>query len=138
MRDKIIAELTRLAEIDERIYLITGDLGYVVLDPFREKFPQRFINVGIAEQNMTALAAGMALEGNIVFTYSLSNFPTMRCLEQIRNDICYHKCNINIICVGGGLGLRQSRHYPSCNRGHSNYESFAGNEGLRSWRCIRS
>ena len=85
MRDKIIAELTRFAEIDERIYLITGDLGYVVLDPFREKFPQRFINVGIAEQNMTALAA---------------NFPTMRCLEQIRNDICYHKCNINIICVG--------------------------------------
>ncbi len=101
MRDKIIAELTRLAEVDERIYLITGDLGYVVLDPFREKFPQRFINVGIAEQNMTALAAGMALEGNIVFTYSLSNFPTMRCLEQIRNDVCYHKCNINIISVGG-------------------------------------
>ena len=63
----------------------------------------RYINVGIAEQNMTALAAGLALEGNTVFTYSLGNFPSIRCLEQIRNDICYHRANVKILAVGGGL-----------------------------------
>lgn len=102
MRDRVISELTRLACEDERIFLIAGDLGYVVLDKFRETCPERYINAGIAEQSMAALAAGMSREGCVVFTYSLGNFPTLRCLEQIRNDICYHKCNVKIICVGGG------------------------------------
>jgi len=103
MRDHVISELTKLGKRDDRIYLITSDLGYVVLDGFREKCPGRYINVGIAEQNMTALAAGMAREGSIVFTYSIGNFPTLRCIEQIRNDVCYHDANVKILSVGGGF-----------------------------------
>lgn len=103
MRDHVLSELTNLAKKDKRIYLITGDLGYVVLDGFKEACPDRFINAGIAEQNMTALAAGMAREGNMVFTYSIGNFPTLRCIEQIRNDVCYHKANVKILAVGGGF-----------------------------------
>lgn len=103
MRDHVLAELTKLAKEDKRIHLITGDLGYVVLDGFKEACPDRFINAGIAEQNMTALAVGMAREGNMVFTYSIGNFPTLRCIEQIRNDVCYHKANVKILAVGGGF-----------------------------------
>ena len=68
---------------------------------------QQFINAGVAEQNMTAVAAGMALEGFTVFTYSIGNFPTLRCLEQIRNDVCYHDLNVNILAVGGGFSYGQ-------------------------------
>ena len=67
------------------------------------KFPDRFFNVGIAEQNMTPVAAGMALTGKTVFTYSIGNFPTLRCLEQIRNDCAYHNANVKVVCVGGGF-----------------------------------
>lgn len=107
MRNHLIAELENLAEQDSRIYLFTGDLGYGVLDRFQEKFPERFINAGISEQNMTAAAAGMALEGNTVYTYSIGNFPGMRALEQIRNDICYPQANVKIIVVGGGFAYGQ-------------------------------
>lgn len=103
MRDHVINELINLAENNPHIYLICADLGYVVLDKFKEAMPDKFLNVGIAEQNMTALAAGLALEGNTVFTYSIGNFPTLRCIEQIRNDICYHNANVKILAVGGGF-----------------------------------
>lgn len=103
MRDHVLAELAKLGQKDDRIYLITGDLGYKVLDGFIEANPGHFINAGIAEQNMTALAAGMAKEGSIVFTYSIGNFPTLRCIEQIRNDVCYHHGNVKILAVGGGF-----------------------------------
>lgn len=103
MRDHVIGEITELVKKDPHIYLITGDLGYVVLDKFKEAAPDNFINAGIAEQNMTALAAGLALEGNTVFTYSIGNFPTLRCIEQIRNDVCYHHANVKILAVGGGF-----------------------------------
>lgn len=103
MRDHVLSEITKLAQIDSNIYLITADLGYVVLDDFRRKCPNQYINVGIAEQNMTSLAAGLAREGNVVFTYSIGNFPTLRCIEQIRNDVCYHNCNVKILAVGGGF-----------------------------------
>jgi len=73
------------------------------LDDFRDSFPDNFINAGVAEQNMTGIATGMALEGKIVFTYSIANFPTLRCLEQIRNDACYHGVNVNIVSIGGGF-----------------------------------
>jgi transketolase len=65
--------------------------------------PDQFTNAGIAEQNMTSFAAGLALEGKTVFTYSIGNFPTLRCLEQIRNDCAYHNANVKIVCVGGGF-----------------------------------
>lgn len=102
MRDTVIRTLIELGKVDRNIELITGDLGFGVLKPFWEALPDQFINAGIAEQNMTGVAAGMALEGKKVFTYSIGNFPTLRCLEQIRNDCAYHNANVNIICVGGG------------------------------------
>lgn len=103
MRDTFVRTLIDIAKQDPNVYLITGDLGFGVLKPFWEQLPDQFINAGIAEQNMTGLAAGMALEGKIVFTYSIGNFPTLRCLEQIRNDCAYHNANVKIICVGGGV-----------------------------------
>lgn len=103
MRDTFVRTLIQLAREDRDIRLITGDLGFGVLKPFWEQLPDQFINAGIAEQNMTAVAAGMALEGKTVFTYSIGNFPTLRCLEQIRNDCAYHRANVKIVCVGGGF-----------------------------------
>lgn len=103
MRTAFINRLTELACRDERIWLVCGDLGYNVLDLFADKFPSRYLNAGVAEQNMTGIAAGLALSGKTVFTYSIANFPIMRCLEQIRNDVCYHNLNVKIVAVGGGL-----------------------------------
>jgi len=103
MRTAFIKTLCELAEQDERIWLLCGDLGYSVLEGFSSRFPNRFVNVGVAEQNMTGIAAGLALSGKVVFIYSIANFPVMRCLEQIRNDVCYHNLNVKIVTVGGGL-----------------------------------
>lgn len=103
MRDTFVRTLIGLAKENKNIELITGDLGFGVLKPFWEQLPDQFTNAGIAEQNMTTVAAGMALEGKIVFTYSIGNFPTLRCLEQIRNDCAYHNANVKIVCVGGGF-----------------------------------
>lgn len=103
MRTAFINALMAAAERDERIWLLTGDLGYSVLEPFAERFPDRYINVGIAEQNMTGVAAGLAMAGKTVLTYSIANFPTLRCLEQIRNDVCYHGLNVKVVAVGGGM-----------------------------------
>jgi len=104
MRAAFIRALLDLAERDDRIYLVVGDLGYSIVEPFVARFPARFLNVGVAEQNMTGIAAGMALCGKVVFTYSIANFPTLRCVEQIRNDVCYHNADVKIVSVGGGLG----------------------------------
>lgn len=103
MRDTFVRTLIELAKKDKNIELITGDLGFGVLKPFWEQCPNQFTNAGIAEQNMTTVAAGMALEGKTVFTYSIGNFPTLRCLEQIRNDCAYHNANVKIVCIGGGF-----------------------------------
>ncbi len=103
MRDSCIHSLTDLAEKDKKVFLITADLGFGLFDDFVKRCPRQFLNVGIAEQNMIGIATGLALEGRIVFVYSLGNFPTLRCLEQIRNDACYHGLNINIISSGCGL-----------------------------------
>jgi len=103
MRNAFIEELVQLARVNKNIALVVGDLGYKVVEPFADEFPDRFINAGVAEQNMTGLAAGMASEGFHVFTYSIANFPTFRCAEQIRNDIDYHNLPVTIVTVGGGL-----------------------------------
>lgn len=103
MRDHFIRTLLELAKQDPNIELLTGDLGFGVLRPFWEALPDQFLNVGIAEQNMISMAAGMAMEGKTVFVYSIGNFPTMRCLEQIRNDCAYPGANVKIICVGAGF-----------------------------------
>ena len=103
MRDAFTRRLEELAAQDPRIFLITGDLGFGVLDPFEKKFPKQYLNAGVAEQNMTGVATGLALEGRIVFTYSIGNFPTLRCLEQIRNDAAYHEANVKVVAIGGGF-----------------------------------
>jgi transketolase len=119
MRNSFINALEELAEEDDNIYFITGDLGYSVIEGFQSKFPERFLNAGIAEQNMTGVAAGLSSIGKVVFTYSIANFPIVRCLEQIRNDVCYHNLNVKIVAVGGGLA------YASLGYSHHGLEDLA-------------
>ena len=104
MRTAFINALRNAASADPRIFLVTGDLGFGVLSEYCRDLPEQFLNAGVAEQNMTAVACGLALDGRIVFTYSIGNFATLRCLEQIRNDVCYHNANVKIVCIGGGFG----------------------------------
>jgi len=103
MRTAFIETLCELAASDPRIWLLAGDVGFSVVERFSRRFPDRFVNAGVAEQNLTGVAAGLALSGKVAFTYSIANFPTLRCLEQIRNDVCYHRCNVKIVSVGGGF-----------------------------------
>lgn len=103
MRNAFIEELVSAARSGKDVVLVVGDLGYKVVEPFADEFPHRFFNAGIAEQNMMGLAAGMASEGVHVFVYSIANFPTFRCAEQIRNDVDYHNLPVTIVSVGGGL-----------------------------------
>jgi len=113
MRTTFIKQLVQNAEQDSSIYLVCGDLGFSVIEAFREKFPERFINAGIAEQNMIGLAAGLAMAGKKVFVCSIVPFLTMRCFEQVRNNICYQNLNIKLIGVGAGFShatLGQSHH----------------------------
>lgn len=119
MRDAFIARLTEIAEDDPRIMLITGDLGFGVLTEYATRFPKQFLNAGVAEQNMTGLAVGLAQEGRIVFTYSIANFPILRCLEQIRNDAAYHEVNVNVVSIGGGFS------YGSLGMSHHATEDLA-------------
>lgn len=102
MRNAFINTLCDLAATHEEVFLLCGDLGYSVLEPFARRFPDRFLNAGIAEQNMTQVATGLAREGYNVFTYSIGNFPTLRCMEQIRYDVCYHGASVKVIAVGAG------------------------------------
>lgn len=102
MRTNFINQLIEEARHNEKIFLLVGDLGYHVVEPFAEEFPNRFLNVGIAEQNMAGIAAGLSMTGYNVYFYSIGNFPTIRCLEQIRNDIAYHHANVKIVSVGAG------------------------------------
>ena len=103
MRNTFIKSLIEQARLNDTIVLIVGDLGYSVVEPFAEEFPNRFYNAGICEQNMASMSAGLASQGFHVFIYSIANFPTFRCAEQIRNDICYHNLPVTIVAVGGGL-----------------------------------
>ena len=117
MRQAFINTLIKLAKKDNRVFLLTGDLGFSVLENFREKFPKRFFNMGVAEQNMIGVAAGLALSGKIVFVYSIVPFLTMRCFEQIRNDLCYQNLNVKLVGTGGGLsyGSLGSTHHALCD-----------------------
>ena len=102
MRTAFIKQLTKEAEENDKIFLIVGDLGFSVVEDFANKFPNRFLNAGIAEQNMIGVAAGLAKEGYNVYVYSIGNFPTLRCMEQIRYDVAYHNLNVKIVSVGAG------------------------------------
>lgn len=102
MRDTFVSALLDEAKQNKDIVLITGDLGFGVLEKFENELPSQFINAGVAEQSMLGLAAGMASTGKRVFVYSIGNFPTIRALEQIRNDICYMDNSVVIVAVGSG------------------------------------
>ncbi len=107
MRDSFISFITKQAIQDSSVMLLTADLGFGIFENFQKLLPKQFLNVGIAEQNMSCIATGLALEGHKVYTYSIGNFSTLRCLEQIRNDICYHNQNVTIITMGGGFSYGQ-------------------------------
>jgi len=102
MRDTFVRSLLEEARSDPSIILITGDLGYGVLEDFQRELPNQFINAGVAEQTMMGMAAGVASTGKRVFVYSIGNFPTLRCLEQIRNDVCLMNNSVVIVSVGAG------------------------------------
>jgi transketolase len=103
VRDVFFRALCELTPEHPELIFLTGDLGFGVVTEFVRRYPRQFLNVGVAEQNMTGVAAGLAMEGHSVFTYSIANFPILRCLEQIRNDICYHDADVKVISVGGGM-----------------------------------
>ena len=123
MRKKFIEILSKKIKLNKKIFFIVGDLGYNVVEPIAKNYPQNFLNVGVAEQNMAGLAAGIASEGYHVLVYSIANFPTFRCAEQIRNDIDYHNSNVTIVAVGAGLSY-----------GHQGYSHHA----LQDYSLMRS
>jgi transketolase len=124
VRTAFIQALIQRARENPRVFLVVGDLGYSVVEPFAAEFPDRFLNAGVAEQNMTGIAAGLASEGYHVFTYSIANFPTLRCLEQIRNDVCYHNLPVTVVAVGSGLAYG--------NLGYSHH----GVQDIAAIRCM--
>lgn len=113
MRLTFVEEITKLISDNKDIYLISGDLGFSLFESVMERFPKNFINAGVAEQNMLGVATGLAMSGKIVFVYSISNFPVLRCLEQLRNDVCYHNANVKVVSVGCGYsyGLQGYTHF---------------------------
>lgn len=113
MRIAFVKTLYELARKNKDIILVTGDLGFSVFENYIKKLPKQYLNAGVAEQNMTGVAAGMAMEGKIPFIYSIVPFVTMRNFEQVRNDICYQGLNVKIVGVGSGFsyGMYGHTHY---------------------------
>jgi transketolase len=130
MRRAFIEALSGLAAVDDRVWLLVGDLGFSVVEAFADRFPQRFLNAGVAEQNMVGVAAGLALTGKLPFVYSIANFPVMRCLEQIRNDVCYHDLPVTIVAVGGGVA------YGSAGYTHHAVEDLAVMRAMPNMRVL--
>ena len=118
-RNSFFDEMYKISKINNRIVFLTADISAYSLPKFRKDFPKRFFNVGIAEQNMAGIAAGIASEGYHVFIYSIANFPTFRCAEQIRNDIDYHNFNVTIVSAGAGLS------YGSLGYSHHALQDYA-------------
>ncbi|OGX31475.1 MAG: hypothetical protein A2787_10100 [Omnitrophica WOR_2 bacterium RIFCSPHIGHO2_01_FULL_48_9] len=130
MREAFIQTLLTLAQERRDIFLVTGDMGFSVLEPFRDRIPERFINAGVAEQNMIGVAAGLALTGKQVFVYSIIPFACMRCFEQIRNDLCMPKLNVKIVGIGTGY------HYGPAGTTHHAIEDVALMRALPGMKVI--
>lgn len=113
MRTAILKEVQQIMRKNQQTYFLTGDLGYNSLEEIEKEFPTRFINVGVAEQNMIGIASGLALSGKKVYIYSIIPFLLMRCYEQIRNDVCYHDLDVTLLGIGAGLtyGILSSTHF---------------------------
>jgi transketolase len=103
MRKQFVTTLMEIADADDRVVLLTADLGFMVLEPFAERHPNRFFNIGVAEANMISIAAGMAREGFIPFCYSIATFASMRGYEQFRNGAVLHNLPVRIVGIGGGF-----------------------------------
>ena len=119
MRNAFAQTLTELATADQRIVLLSGDIGNRMFDEFKQRCPGRFFNCGVAEANMMTVAAGMAMSGLRPVVYTIAPFVTVRCLEQIRVDVCYHRTPVVIVGVGGGLA------YASLGATHHSCEDIA-------------
>ncbi len=104
MRNQFVKAVGQLAASDERVVVLTGDLGFMALEPLRDQLGPRFINAGIAEQNMISVAAGMAERGLIPWVYSIAPFAFLRPYEQLRNDVALHNLPVKIVGNGGGFG----------------------------------
>ena len=130
MRKKFIETILEYSQNNQTPSVLTGDLGYSVLEPFRDKFPDHFFNVGIMEQSMMSIAAGISSQGKKVFAYSITNFSTFRALEQLRLDIAYHKLNVCVIGVGTGF------QYGSAGYSHWAIEDLAIVSGLEKFRIF--
>ncbi|PIR53266.1 transketolase [Candidatus Peregrinibacteria bacterium CG10_big_fil_rev_8_21_14_0_10_49_10] len=113
MRNTFIKTLTEIGKKDTNVMLLTGDLGFNALEPFRDALPRQYVNVGVAEQNMVGVAAGLALSGKRVFCYSIIPFATFRCCEHIRDDLAYHNLPVTMVGVGSGYayGILGSTHH---------------------------
>lgn len=119
MRNNLVKVICEYAKENKDLMLVTADLGFNVLNPLFENFPKQYVNAGISEQNMTSVAAGLALSHKKVFTYSIGSFSTLRCLEQIRNDICYHNADVKIVALAAGFA------YGSLGMSHHATEDIA-------------
>jgi transketolase len=128
MRKEFIKILCNKLKKNKKIFFIVGDLGFGVVEPFIKSFPNRFLNAGISEQNMAGIAAGMASEGYHVFIYSIANFSTFRCAEQIRNDIDYHRHNVTIVSVGAGVSYGSQGYTHHALQDYSLMRSFPNME----------
>jgi transketolase len=129
MRREFSDAIEKIALEDEKIIFITGDLGYNALENLQEKLGKRFINAGVAEQNMVGMAAGMAYRGFKVFCYSIAPFVVYRCLEQFRNDVCLHNLPVFLVGNGGGYG------YGIMGSSHHAIEDMAALSSLQNVKC---
>ena len=130
MRNAFAKELEKIAAADERVVLLSGDIGNRMFDDFKKAFPGRFLNCGIAEANMVSFAAGLALSGLRPVVYTIAPFITYRCLEQIRVDICSQNLAVIITGVGGGLS------YAALNTTHHSLEDIACMRVLPNMRVV--
>lgn len=129
MRKEFTQAIEKLALQDEKIIFITGDLGYNAFENLQQQLKERFINAGVAEQNMVSVAAGMAYKGYKVFCYSIAPFVVYRCLEQFRNDVCLHNLPVFLVGNGGGYG------YGIMGSSHHALEDLACLSGLQNVKC---
>lgn len=129
MRKHFSAHIEKLIEEEDDIVFITGDLGFNALENLQKKLGDKFINAGVAEQNMVGMAAGMASQGFRVICYSIAPFAVYRCLEQIRNDVCFHNLPVFIVGNGGGYG------YGIMGSSHHAIEDIACLSGLQNMQC---
>lgn len=142
MRNAFIETLINLAEKDKDICLLTGDLGFSVFETFAKKFPERFFNCGVAEQNMMGTAAGLALSGKKPYVYSIVPFVTIRCLEQIKDDVAYQNLNVKIVGVGGGYdyGYLGATHHATEDiamiRVLPNFKVFVPGDGIETEKLM--